>query len=134
MGLIISYIILAIYSIALLLIFFYSLAQLNLLVNYLGYKRQNQTAPKFNLLDPKEIPYVTIQLPVYNEEYVMERLLENIAKIEYPKSKLEIQVLDDSTDESVVDTAKWVLELQETGLDIQRSRGESRHGYKARPI
>ena len=87
MGLIISYIILTIYSIALLLIFFYSLAQLNLLVNYLGHKRRNQTAPKFNLLDPREIPYVTIQLPVYNEEYVMERLLENIAKIEYPQKQ-----------------------------------------------
>ena len=81
----IAYIIIAIYSISLLLIFFYSLAQLNLLVNYLGQKRRNQSAPKYNLLDPKEIPYVTIQLPVYNEEYVMERLLENISKIEYPK-------------------------------------------------
>src|SRR5690606_41908438 len=85
-----------------LLIFFYSLAQLNLLVNYLGYKRRNREAPKFNLLDPKEIPYVTIQLPIYNEEYVVERLLENISKIEYPMSKLEIQVLDDSTDDSVL--------------------------------
>ncbi len=131
MALIIAYIILAIYSVALLLIFFYSLAQLNLLINYLGNKRRNQTAPKYNLLDAKEIPYVTIQLPVYNEEYVMERLLENIAKIEYPKSKLEIQVLDDSTDESVIDTAKWIKELQETGLDIQHIRRTNRQGFKA---
>ena len=131
MGLIISYIIIAIYSIALLLIFFYSLAQLNLLVNYLGNKRQNQTAPKFNLLDPKEIPFVTIQLPVYNEEYVMERLLENIAKIEYPKSKLEIQVLDDSTDDTVIDTAEKIKILQESGLDIQHIRRENRQGFKA---
>ncbi|WP_281541378.1 cellulose synthase family protein [Maribacter aestuarii] len=131
MGLTIAYIIIAIYSISLLLIFFYSLAQLNLLVNYLGQKRQNQTAPKFNLLDPKEIPFVTIQLPVYNEEYVMERLLENIAKIEYPKSKLEIQVLDDSTDDSVDVTATRIAELQETGLDIQHIRRENRIGFKA---
>ncbi len=131
MGLTISYIIIAIYSISLLLIFFYSLAQLNLLVNYLGQKRQNQTAPKYNLLDPKEIPFVTIQLPVYNEEYVMERLLENIAKIEYPKSKLEIQVLDDSTDESVLDTAKSIATLQETGLDITHIRRTDRSGFKA---
>ena len=131
MGLIITYIILTVYSIALLLIFFYSLAQLNLLVNYLGYKRRNQNAPKFNLLDPKEIPFVTIQLPIYNEEYVMERLLENIAKIEYPKSKLEIQVLDDSTDDSVVKTAEHVKALQETGLDIQHIRRENRQGFKA---
>ncbi len=131
MGLTIAYIIIAVYGIALLLIFFYSLAQLNLLVNYLGYKRQIQIAPKFNLLDPREIPFVTIQLPVYNEEYVMERLLENIAKIEYPKSKLEIQVLDDSTDDSVNDTAERIKALQEAGLDIQHIRRENRQGFKA---
>ncbi|UWX54584.1 glycosyltransferase family 2 protein [Maribacter litopenaei] len=131
MALTISYIIIAIYSIALLLIFFYSLAQLNLLVNYLSQKRKNQTAPKFNLMNPKEIPFVTIQLPVYNEEYVMERLLENIAKIEYPKSKLEIQVLDDSTDDSVAATAQRISELQETGLDIQHIRRTDRTGFKA---
>jgi len=131
MGLTIAYIIIAIYSIALLLIFFYSLAQLNLLVNYLGNKRQNQTAPKFNLMDPKEIPFVTIQLPVYNEEYVMERLLDNIAKIEYPKSKLEIQVLDDSTDDTVKDTADKVKKLQDRGLDIQHICRKNRQGYKA---
>ncbi|MRI01805.1 glycosyltransferase [Kriegella sp. EG-1] len=131
MGLILTYIILAIYSISLMLIFFYSLAQLNLLVNYLGNKRRNQTAPKFNLLDPKEIPHVTIQLPVYNEEYVMERLLENISKIEYPKSKLEIQVLDDSTDDTVIDTAKHVKALRETGLDITHITRTNRKGFKA---
>ena len=131
MGLTISYLIIAIYSVALLLIFFYSLAQLNLLVNYLGNKQQNKNAPKFNLLDAKEIPYVTIQLPVYNEEYVMERLLANIAKIEYPKSKLEIQVLDDSTDDTVVDTAQKIKVLQQSGLDIQHIRRENRQGFKA---
>tara|TARA_R110000868_G_scaffold140690_2_gene356636 strand:+ start:29578 stop:31062 length:1485 start_codon:yes stop_codon:yes gene_type:complete len=131
MGLTITYFIITIYSISLLLIFFYSLAQLNLLVNYLGYKRRNQVAPKFNLLDPKEIPFVTIQLPIYNEEYVVERLLENISKIEYPKSKLEIQVLDDSTDDSVLDTAKRIQVLQESGLDIIHIRRSNRQGYKA---
>ncbi|MDP5229264.1 MAG: glycosyltransferase [Cellulophaga sp.] len=131
MALTITYIIIAIYSISLILIFFYSLAQLNLLINYLGNKRKNDTAAKFNLLDPKEIPYVTIQLPVYNEEYVMERLLENIAKIEYPSSKLEIQVLDDSTDETVAATAIHVKKLQETGLDITHICRTNRQGYKA---
>ena len=86
MGLSLAIIIIVIYTSALLLIFMYSLAQLNLLVNYLGYKKQNEEAPKFNLMDPKEIPYVTIQLPIYNEKYVMERLLDNIAQLEYPKS------------------------------------------------
>ncbi len=127
----ITYIIISIYSVALMLIFFYSLAQLNLLINYLSYKKQNKEAPKFNLLDAKEVPMVTIQLPIYNEEYVVERLLENIAKIEYPTSKLEIQVLDDSTDDSIIDTAKQIKKLQETGLDIQHIRRTNRQGYKA---
>jgi cellulose synthase/poly-beta-1,6-N-acetylglucosamine synthase-like glycosyltransferase len=131
MALATAYFIIVIYSISLLLIFFYSLAQLNLLVNYLGQKRQNQTAAKFNLMDPKEIPMVTIQLPVYNEEYVMDRLLENIAKIEYPKSKLEIQVLDDSTDDTVINTAASIRKLQEVGLDIQHIRRTDRSGFKA---
>ncbi|MDX1327191.1 MAG: glycosyltransferase, partial [Arenibacter sp.] len=131
MGIYISYLIITVYSVSLLLIFFYSLAQLNLLVNYLGNKRKNKEAPKYNLLDPKEIPTVTIQLPVYNEEYVMERLLNNIAKLEYPKSKLEIQVLDDSTDDSVLDTAKQIKALQETGLDIKHIRRTNRKGFKA---
>ncbi len=128
---ILVYIILVIYSLALMLIFFYSLAQLNLLVNYLGHKKMIEVAPKFNLLDPREIPMVTIQLPIYNEEYVMERLLENISKIEYPKSKLEIQVLDDSTDESVLETAHMIRALQESGLDIQHIRRQNREGFKA---
>ncbi|WP_026809191.1 cellulose synthase family protein [Arenibacter latericius] len=131
MGITITYLIITVYSISLLLIFFYSLAQLNLLVNYLGQKRKNKEAPKYNLLDPKEIPFVTIQLPVYNEQYVMERLLDNIAKIEYPKSKLEIQVLDDSTDVSVLETAKKIEILQETGLDIKHIRRTNRQGFKA---
>ena len=80
MGLTIAYIIIAVYSLALILIFFYSLAQLNLLINYLSNKKQNDEAPKFNLLDPREIPHVTIQLPVYNEEYVMELSLIHISE------------------------------------------------------
>ncbi len=131
MGLTLSYFIIAVYSLALILIFMYSLAQLNLLINYLSQKKRNDVAPKFNLLDPKEIPIVTIQLPIYNEEYVMERLLDNISKIEYPKSRLEIQVLDDSTDDSVVETAERIKSLQESGLDIQHIRRANREGFKA---
>ncbi|MEJ2163498.1 MAG: glycosyltransferase family 2 protein, partial [Robiginitalea sp.] len=131
MGLSISYIIIGIYSVALLLIFFYSLSQLNLLLNYLGNRRKQQEAPKFNLMDPREIPYVTIQLPIYNEKYVVERLLDNIACLEYPMSKLKIQVLDDSTDDSVEQTAAKIEELRKSGLDIKHIRRENREGFKA---
>ena len=97
-------IVIIVYTVALLMIFAYALAQLNLLFNYLTSKRNKDNCETFDFSNPKEIPYVTIQLPVFNEMYVMERLLDNIAKIDYPKDKLEIQVLDDSTDETVKTT------------------------------
>ena len=131
MGLTIAYIIIGVYSLALVLIFLYSLSQLNLLVNYLGQRRGQKETPKFNLMDPREIPTVTVQLPIYNEKYVVGRLLENIARLEYPRNMLEIQVLDDSTDDSVEETAARIRELQQTGLDIQHIRRENREGFKA---
>ena len=120
-----------IYSIALLLIFFYALAQLNLLFNYISAQKKEDNSPKSDFTNPDEIPYVTIQLPVYNELYVMERLLENIAKIEYPKNKLEIQVLDDSTDETVQTTAAQIAKLKDQGLDIKHICRTNREGFKA---
>jgi len=70
--------IILIYSVALILIFLYALAQLNLLFNYISSKNKEDNSAKFNLSNPDEVPYVTIQLPVYNELYVMERLLNKI--------------------------------------------------------
>ena len=124
-------IIITIYSIALLLILMYALAQLNLLFNYLSARKHHKNSPTFDFSKEEEIPFVTIQLPVYNELYVMERLLDNIAEIDYPKDKLEIQVLDDSTDESFEETAKHIQEIQKTGLDIQHVTRENRLGYKS---
>lgn len=123
--------IIVVYSIALILIFLYALAQLNLLFNYLSSKNKKDNSPKYNLKNPNEIPFVTIQLPVYNELYVMERLLSNIAKIDYPKNKLEIQVLDDSTDESFGNTKKQIALLQRTGLDIKHVLRKNRVNFKA---
>jgi cellulose synthase/poly-beta-1,6-N-acetylglucosamine synthase-like glycosyltransferase len=124
-------IIIIIYSIALLLIFMYALAQLNLLLNYLSSKKIKDNSPTFDFSNPEEIPYITIQLPVYNEMYVMERLLDNIAKIDYPLDKLEIQVLDDSTDETVETTRAQIETLQATGLDIKHITRTDRTGFKA---
>lgn len=123
--------IIILYSTALVLIFLYALAQLNLLFNYLAAQKKETKVPKLDLSNPDEIPFVTIQLPVYNELYVMERLLDNIAEIDYPKDKLEIQVLDDSTDESLESTAKQIQMLQQKGLDIQHILRENREGFKA---
>jgi cellulose synthase/poly-beta-1,6-N-acetylglucosamine synthase-like glycosyltransferase len=124
-------IIIIVYSTALILIFMYALAQLNLLFNYLSAQKKQDQAPKFDLSNPNETPFVTIQLPVYNELYVMKRLLENIAKMEYPKDKLEIQVLDDSTDESLEITANLVKKLKANGINIQHVLRDNRAGFKA---
>ena len=109
----------------------YALAQLNLLFNYLTARKGHKNSPTFDFSKEVEIPKVTIQLPVYNELYVMQRLLDNIAQIDYPKDKLEIQVLDDSTDESFAQTAQHIRELQKTGLDIQHITRKNREGFKA---
>jgi len=109
----------------------YALAQLNLLFNYLGARKKQDTAPEFDFSIDSEIPFVTIQLPVFNEIYVMERLLKNIVLLDYPKDKLEIQVLDDSTDESVDSTASLIETLKKEGFDIQHIRRTNRKGFKA---
>jgi cellulose synthase/poly-beta-1,6-N-acetylglucosamine synthase-like glycosyltransferase len=124
-------IIIVIYTIALLLIFMYALAQLNLLYNYLSSKKANKECETFDFTNPDEIPLVTIQLPVFNEMYVMKRLLDNIALIEYPRDKLEIQVLDDSIDETVNTTREHIEKLQRTGLDIKHITRTDRSGFKA---
>jgi cellulose synthase/poly-beta-1,6-N-acetylglucosamine synthase-like glycosyltransferase len=78
-----------------------------------------------------EEPMVTIQLPLYNEMYVAERLIKSICEIEYPKDKMEIQVLDDSTDETTSIVAKIVEQKQHQGFDISHIRRGTREGFKA---
>ena len=123
--------IIIIYTLALLFIFIYSLAQLGLFFNYLKSKKHEDVCPQLDLTNPAETPYVTIQLPLYNEMYVVERLLNNVAEIDYPKDKLEIQVLDDSTDESVHSNKAQVEQLRERGLDIVHITRVDRKGFKA---
>ena len=91
---------------------------------------------KFRMNNPRsksthDEDLVTIQLPMYNELYVVDRLINAVCEIEYPKDKLEIQVLDDSTDETVDVVAKLVKEKQEQGFDIQHIRRAKREGFKA---
>ena len=129
---ILEYIIVIIYSFAIVVMFLYGLAELGLLINYLSDKRKTESPTKIDLDTLKGgYPKVTIQLPVFNELYVMEALLKNLAKIDYPKEKLEIQVLDDSTDETYNLTQKYVVELKQKGFDIVHLHREKRDGFKA---
>ena len=87
---------------------------------------QHKPIPDFECKD-----VVTVQLPLYNELYVVERLIDAVCAIDYPKDKLELQVLDDSTDETVEVAAKIVEKKKKLGFDISYIHRENRKGYKA---
>jgi cellulose synthase/poly-beta-1,6-N-acetylglucosamine synthase-like glycosyltransferase len=118
------------YGIALLLIFFYSALQLSLAISYLKTKHERDTRKRPDF-DYDNLPAVTVQLPVYNELYVVERLIETVSQFDYPRDKFEIQVLDDSTDETVDVIAKKVAEVKARGIDIVHIHRTNRKGFKA---
>lgn len=76
-------------------------------------------------------PVVTVQLPIFNEYYVVSRLLRAVADLDYPRERLEIQVLDDSTDETREILAAAVSALRDDGYDVQHVQRADRAGYKA---
>ena len=79
----------------------------------------------------KDLPKVTVQLPVYNELYVVERLIDAVCQFDYPKERLEIQVLDDSTDETAYVAKARVAYYRGLGVDVHYLHREARTGYKA---
>jgi len=79
----------------------------------------------------EQLPRVTIQLPIFNERYVVERLLEAATHIDYPQELLEIQVLDDSTDETRIVSSRLVSEYARAGYPISYHHRENRRGFKA---
>jgi len=120
-----------IYTLAMAILFVYSLTQLSILFSYLKYKKSTKSEPETDFENLEEVPFVTIQLPIFNEMYMVSTLLDNISKIDYPKNKFEIQVLDDSTDESIVQNQTKVNELQEQGISIYYIHRKHRKGFKA---
>jgi len=96
---------------------------------YLYFRHRDRRAPSVPL--PATLPRVTVQLPLYNEMYVVDRLLDSVTKIRYPKELLEIQVLDDSTDETTSIVSASVERYRSQGFDIQHLQREDRLGFKA---
>jgi cellulose synthase/poly-beta-1,6-N-acetylglucosamine synthase-like glycosyltransferase len=124
----------------------YGLHRSHLVLTCLRYARairaKGEVAPLPKDVSPDAVPHVTIQLPLYNEATVAARLLEHIAKVDYPREKLEIQVLDDSTDETRALVRSLVSQLREASsgddvgtqtapLDIVYLHRVDRVGYKA---
>ncbi len=123
-------IILIFYGLCLLLIFFYSVLQLSLAIAY-SKNRKTKAAAKHPLLDEGNAPFVTVQLPMFNELYVADRIIEKAAEFDYPRDRMQIQVLDDSTDETKEVIAKKVAEVAARGINIQHVHRTDRTGYKA---
>lgn len=96
---------------------------------YLYMKHKHEVPEPLGRFD--ELPVVTIQLPLFNEMYVVDRLVDAVAAIEYPREKLEIQVLDDSTDETRAIAEAAVRRHAAEGLDIKYIHRTNRAGYKA---
>ncbi len=123
-------VILIIYGACLVLIFFYSVIQLSLAIAYIRNKKKQQSrvTPAFDLANA---PKVTVQLPMFNEMYVAERIIETVAEMDYPRDKFQIQVLDDSTDETKDIIANKCAEVAARGINIQHVHRVDRTGYKA---
>lgn len=94
---------------------------------YYRHKKQHSIIPPA----PSVWPMVTVQLPIYNEFHVVERLIRSVAALDYPMDKMEIQVLDDSTDETSEIAARVTAELAAQGYQIRHIRRPNRHGFKA---
>ncbi|MCY4217458.1 MAG: glycosyltransferase [Flavobacteriaceae bacterium] len=135
MILILANLVIILYGGALILILIYCLTQLNLLSNFLvseKSKKSNSTdADEQYYINNPNLPMVTVQLPIYNEFNVIERLIDSVCAIDYPKDKLEIQVLDDSDDESMELTQQIVNHYSEQGILINRITRKNRDNFKA---
>jgi len=118
---------LAFYTIVLMLVCVYGLHRYQLV--HLFYKYRRNT-PKLQACF-RELPVVTIQLPMYNEKAVARRIIDATCRIDYPRDRLHIQVLDDSTDETVQIAADAVARWRAEGFDIEYIHRADRAGYKA---
>ncbi len=121
------WIVVILYILLLTFILMYSFSQANIALVYLHHAMKK----KKNTSDLKCTPFVTVQLPVYNEKYVVKRLIEAIVSLDYPKEKIEIQVLDDSTDETVSIISELVRQYQDSGYNLVHVQRPERSEFKA---
>jgi len=121
---------LALYYSILAVLSFYGVHRLVLVVLYLRTRRRGTPLPELPA-EPAAWPVVTVQLPLYNEMYVAERLIDSVCRLDYPAGRLQIQVLDDSTDETTEIVARAVAWHRQQGVDIHHLHRTDRTGFKA---
>lgn len=119
--------ILIFYFLSLLVLFGFGMHGLFLLFYYRKYRNSKIEQPPL----PKELPMVTLQIPLFNEMYVAERIVHTVCKLNYPKDKLEIQVLDDSTDQTQDILKPIVADYRAKGFNIKYIHRTNREGFKA---
>lgn len=97
------------------------------------YWRHKKSTADYPALEhsPGQLPFVTVQLPLFNEKYVVERLIDAVCNLDYPREKLEVQVLDDSTDETSDLALKSIATWQTRGVNVLHLKRKNRQGYKA---
>lgn len=122
-----------IYGIDVFILFYFGIHTIIIIILYFKYKDKcNFEESKYlQNLTKKDFPIVTVQLPIYNEFYVVERLIESIVQLEYPKEKLQIQILDDSTDECKEKAKTLAEHFKRKGYWIEYIWRENNVGYKA---
>jgi len=116
------------YFTVLIILSVYGLHRYDVIRTYFKY-RKNATAEPLKRFE--NLPPVTIQLPLYNERYVVERLIEEVLQVRYPKELLQIQVLDDSTDDTAPFAEALVERYRNMGYPIEYHHRSNRHGFKA---
>src|SRR5919199_1086321 len=107
----------------------YGAYRIKQVIDFWRYRRLQPT-PKARF-DEGELPVITVQLPLFNEMYVVERLLASVTAFDYPRERLEIQVLDDSTDETVTIARATVERYRREGFRIHYIHRDDRTGFKA---
>lgn len=132
-----EYIYLTIYLFALVSLFAYGINCYVLMVCYRVNRRkalqeyEDLKSKFYRELPAGGWPHVTVQLPIFNERYVVRRLIESVCRLDYPKDLLEVQVLDDSTDDTVDIARAVVKEMRARGTDVVYIHREDRSGFKA---
>jgi cellulose synthase/poly-beta-1,6-N-acetylglucosamine synthase-like glycosyltransferase len=116
------------YFTVLLILSIYGLHRYEIIRSYWKHKKNLPSEPPRRF---ERLPRVTVQLPLYNERFVVERLLEEAARMDYPHDRLQVQVLDDSTDDTHTFTEALVREYQSAGFPIEYRHRTNRQGYKA---
>ncbi|MEK6299383.1 MAG: glycosyltransferase [Acidobacteriota bacterium] len=100
-------------------------------LTYLFLRYRKHTPKPKSRFEPNRLPRVTVQLPLFNEMYVAERIIDAVAKFDYPRELLEIQVLDDSADDTVQIASAVVKKYFDQGFDISYHHRDNREGFKA---